>query len=321
MKTKMKFWLMGLGLFFMGLFIQINLQAQSGPWCNASGELHNQFQISYNPSNSMWVNEAERSIGYPITDITLQGYFRYGVTQEIDLTVIVPFKVLKTKGNNALAPHNASDFEQIFPYTYSSFGNISLIATRGSDPCGKVLTYAANLKVDLLTSSLSRYAGLRTGYGTWGVAPFISLGTSNGLFHVCVDGGVDFRFKGPDSANYANYFINGQFGVDYKDILSVTAQFGTYKGMITGERPERANDFTGLYPYDQYYSFWGVKILNEIDKDVGWGVSFRSYVQGHHITSDPVISVFFYFKGTGNSDKYGCDDRDKYDIHHSPWSY
>ncbi|WP_432671186.1 hypothetical protein [Flavobacterium sp. SM2513] len=176
------------------LLLSISFSYAQSPWTRAKGKTFLQvgatglFYDSYEFDGKKVENAGD------FTDITTQIYGEYGITNQLEALVIVPFKMVSVE--NALVPSSS----------LTGFGNVSLgLKYKLSDQRWKVssgIIYTAN------TIKKDAASGLSTGFNATTFLPYLAVGSSHDKWY---------------------YYGNVGYGLmtnDYSDYLKLTFEVG-----------------------------------------------------------------------------------------------
>ncbi len=178
---------------FLNVFFS-TIQAQ-GPWTKGKNKAYIQAGFSGIFYDKVRVNEKDVTLEADISDVTTQIYTEYGITNKLDISLIVPFKTITAKSKIG------SNQESI-----SGISNITLgLKYKFYDHDWKIsggIYFSGN------TSTANDLKGLRTGYGANTILPYVTAGSSQGKIY---------------------YFANIGYGYmsnEHTDFLKVGAEFG-----------------------------------------------------------------------------------------------
>ncbi|MEO5675291.1 MAG: hypothetical protein ABIQ74_11660, partial [Chitinophagales bacterium] len=142
-----------------------------GPWSQDKHHGYVQLSGTYIGYDHRYINNQNFSdIMHKVTDVTLQGYCEYGISNRFTLIANIPFKLQNIQPNNAI---DSSD-TRYYNGSLTGFGNISVSGKYRF--LNKKLVAAAHLRIDARSFAENQSIGLRTGYPEYGIAPSLSLG-------------------------------------------------------------------------------------------------------------------------------------------------
>ena len=181
-------------------FLQI-ATAQS-PWTKEKGKAYIQLGFSGIFYNQAQIDGEKVELNADYSDITLQVYSEYGITNKLEAQLILPYKTLEFKSTLSSASES-----------FSGIGNITLgLKYKLYDKKWKVST---GLFYSPKTGQFDNASGLSTGFNASTIVPYISVGSSKGKWY---------------------YFGNIGYGYmdnDYSDYFKFTAEVG-YKVIPKG---------------------------------------------------------------------------------------
>jgi Putative MetA-pathway of phenol degradation len=234
-------------LFLLILISQFSI-AQS-PWTKDKGKAYLQLGATSLIYNKIKFEGKQVDLNSNITDITTQFYSEYGITNNLETQVIIPFKIINVNPN-------LGDNQSL-----SGIGNVTLGL--------KYKFYDKNLKISgglfYSANSIAKDENkqLSTGFNSSTILPYVSIGSSSGKWY---------------------YFGNLGYGYmnnNYSDFLKISAEIGNEiieKGhlilvldnrIIVSKESAFINKASqwGSYYDRQSYSAVGFKFNYEFKKD------------------------------------------------------
>lgn len=178
--------------FLLFAFItQISL-AQS-PWTKEKGKGYVQIGATSLQYNKQQLDGKQVDLPVDISDITTQIYSEYGITNKLEIHLIVPFKFVKTTSKIVnIIPENS----------LSGLGNVTLgLKYKLYDSDWKIsggLQYSANS----ILKDASK--GLSTGFNAATILPYLSVGSSSGKWYYFGNLGYGYM-----NNNYSDFFKFG----------------------------------------------------------------------------------------------------------------
>ena len=246
MKNKLKFLTV-----FAFLFSAISF-AQS-PWVRGKNNAFLQLGLSGIFYNQVEYNGNTINTNADFSDITTQLYTEYGVSNKLDFIAIVPYKTISYQVNNTNIKQDLSGISNI------TIGFKYLI-------CDKKWKLSSGIYFSGNTTTYNDAIGLRTGFQSNTIMPYVSYGSSENKWY---------------------YFANLGYGYmsnDYSDFLKLGAEVG-YKFLknthlivnLDLRNPISDEDFytfdspnyaiTSSYLDRQQYLGAGLKLNHEFVKD------------------------------------------------------
>jgi hypothetical protein len=245
-------------VFFISSCISI-LNSQQA-WTRAKGSYYAQIGVSALSYNSL-LNKGEENIklNRDVSDLTIQGYLEYGITNKLTGTLILPFKVT-TVSNSTSVPFRdglLSSFSNITGgLTYNFFKKGGWVAS------GKAV-------VGLPTATNFESTGLRTGFDATLITPSALVGYGHGRLFTSGEIGYQFRTNNYSNRYMANFQIGRKFG-STENILAIlgleymnSEANGTYNdgnSIYTGLYLDRQSYFApvlkGGYKYNDHWMSW-----------------------------------------------------------------
>ncbi len=230
---------------------------EAGPWL--PGRKKGFAQIGYSGLyySSVFSPTGSESPSFRNTsDVTLQLYAEYGISQKWAIRGVLPYKLLKTDAstNRTANPVPAG--------TLNGIGNIGLGLKRAlSDGSVKL-----SVGVDALANTFTNNdrLGLRTGYEGFTVLPYLSVGSGGKRTYFFAEAGYGFMTQ-----NYSNFLkLNGELG--YRLIPNLWVA-GTLDFRLPAKNGPffntEAYQFTGTYLNDQMFLGAGLKAAYDIVPD------------------------------------------------------
>lgn len=239
------------------LFIQVT-QAQS-PWTRDKGKAY--VQAGYTGLfYSSYIIDGKKVEGQDkYSDMTIQAYGEYGITNKLEALVMLPYKIV---GRDSAASGN----QESLP----GFGNITLgFKYKIYDKNWKVsagITFNANsIIIDL-------NKGLSTGFNANTIIPFLSAGSSSGKWYYFANIGYGYMDN-----NYSDFF-KATFEVGYEIISKGHLMFVLDTRNIVKKESAFKNELSQWPSFldRQTYNAIGIKANYEYVKDK-LGANFAVY--------------------------------------------
>lgn len=244
-------------VFFSCLICSLPVFA-GGPWTKAKGSGYAQIGVSYLQYAELFGNITPRiPLRRQVTDMTLQGYLEYGITDKLTFIGILPFKYVKT-GDEVLESDYFYD-DRRFSDTLLPAGSLfgignARIGARYNFIKKKYLL-SGELNVENGSVAYQCSSALRTGYSAWTIEPSISFGRGWNKVYFFLDNA--FRYRTNDYSHETNHAIE----VGYKPFPKTWVAFRS-EGRISmkNKRTNNHDIHTGLSPNNQQYIGYGVKL-------------------------------------------------------------
>lgn len=261
-----------------------------GPWTQEKGQGYAQVSFSFIPAYSSLYSENGETINLnrEVSDQTLLGYVEYGLTPRLTITGEVPLKFVST-ADEVLS---GSDFQDniLESGSLNALGNISLALKHSL--IRKRLLLSGQLKIDAPTAANEAETGLRSGTDTWGITPSLILGGSSGRVYAFVESGVRFR-----SNNYSQEFLlGGEVGLSLLSRIWLIGVLDVRQSLDDGSHDNQNSEQTGLYPDNQEYVAFGLKLIAEINRRFGINFSSFGASGGNLVAKSPSNTIGVYLR-------------------------
>lgn len=270
--------------FFLLLLFSIPLFLMAGgPWISGKGKGYFQLSVTSLQYGELLDGFNNPNIGLKreVTDLTLQAYLEYGLTERLDLQLVLPFKILRT-GDELLDPVNDNYPEDtvaagsMHAFSNTFIGAKYLLGTGSYQISAKMLIGANSASYDSAT-------GLRSGYDAWMLTPSVSIGRGFGNFYFFTEAG--YRFK---SNSYSNDFLftaEAGYRFDWDEKIStwiILVLDGDIKTSL-GYYQDNRSLHTGLYVDGEGYVSPGIKINQKITESlyVNFGIYGALWAEDH----------------------------------------
>lgn len=233
-----------------GLFLLFQTSLAQSPWTREKGKVYAQLGFSGLFYNLVANNEGEKiKLNKDISDVTLQAYGEYGITNNLDILAILPYKTV------TVAP-KVGDSK-----SFSGIGNITLgLKYKVFNKNWKIST---GLQFSPKTSSFDVKSNLSTGFNASTILPFISAGSSSGKWYYF--GNLGYGYMDNKYSDYlkANAEVGYQIidkghliiALDSRNIISKEVAF------------EKDNKQWESHLDRQTYNAFGLKFNYEFAKD------------------------------------------------------
>jgi hypothetical protein len=237
-----------------------------GPWPRKKGSGYAQLSGTYLGYSKIFdANSDIVSLRRNMTDVTIQAYLEYGLTDRLLFTVNMPFKYVSSSETI-----NATDYFNDTVPAGSSFGLNTVLMGFKYTIINKKVLLAAGLNGEANVARYDSLSTIRTGPESFVIHPYLSTGTSFGKFFTQLDAGYRFRLNGYSdeidlayelgySWNQKTYFIINVRG-------RVSMQNGSYDNAVTTNNPFGRDIHTMIDPNNQTYVGYGLKFIQKIKK-------------------------------------------------------
>lgn len=237
-----------------------------GPWNFPAGSGYAQLGVSGINYDQMY-NGGDQSNPYQltrqVTDITLQGYLEYGLSERLNLLGILPFKFVSTGEELFPADPHLPAADTLPAESLAGPGNIS--AGLRYQILSSPITLAAKFTADANSISANEDAGLATGTDCWTFRPAIDLGFSGKRWYAFAETGIGFR------TNDYPHLLLGTAEVGYSFFNARTYAVAVFEMNLTLSADgdsiyPPSQGATGLYLSNQEFVSYGFKLLQSVGK-------------------------------------------------------
>jgi hypothetical protein len=220
-----------------------------------------------------------------VSDMTVMGYFEFGLNDRLTVIGYVPYKIVKTSED--INP-NGEFADTLMAGSLSGFGNPAL-AVKFSLIRGKMLL-SGQVRIDAQVFARERSAGLRTGYFAQSFIPSLIVGGGTSRFYAFAEAGVRFRSNG-----YSDDFVaNMEAGYSFFGKLWLAGAGDILQTISGGNRPVDGSEQTGLYADEQEYITYGIKLIYEISPKWGINGSIFSAGGGNLVPKTAPVTIGLY---------------------------
>lgn len=260
----------------------------AGGWNREKGKGYAQLGGNYIGYTSLFANGSETlQLPFSVTDITLQGYAEYGVTNKLTVIGWLPVKFtqnsLRTDTVIATLPQSSG--------TLNAVGNIGLAARYNLARSG-IFVLAAQVKVDLPTAKYQPESGLRSGYDGFGIAPSLQAGAGGNRWYASAELGTNLR------TNSYSTQIFGSLEGGYKVAkpLYLGAVIELLNSLENGDYVDGNTINTGFYLNNQEYVSFGLKASIKVVKGFGVNVWGFGAFSGSLVAQAPSVGGAVYYE-------------------------
>ncbi len=263
--------------------------AQS-PWTPEKGGGYMQLSMTTIPEyNTLFAGEGEEfTTNRNLSDITVQYYLEYGLTDKDALMFNLPLKLMSS---GELAENPTLPIVLVGEGDFSSLGNIGLGYKRNIIEKNYLLS--AQLMIELPTSSFDATTGLSSGLDALSVIPRINVGKSYESFYFYGSLGAAIR-----NNDYSHgLLVNAEIGFEPLPKLNAALVLDILSSFENGNPVIDARQLqTGFYVNDQEYVAFGLKFSYGLTEQVGLNLGLYGAGAGNLVAASPSINFGAYFK-------------------------
>lgn len=250
-----------------------------GPWVQEKHHAYFQLSGAYIGYDHIYINKQNfLDLRHDVTDITLQAYGEYGISNHFTLIANIPFKIQNIQPQSTID----STYHPYYNGSLTGFGNISIAGKYQF--LNKKFVAATQLRIDVGSNVQDPSTGLRTGYPEYGITPSVSAGKGGDKQFAYAETGVTIR-----GGNYGNQF-NAKAEGGYK--ISKTYFIGVIDFAILLSDPAETLlpdpfKYTALYNDAQSFTAFGLKINQEVGKHLMFNLAVYGAVGGSYVAASP----------------------------------
>ncbi len=215
-------------------------------WTKEKGKFYAQIGASYLTYNQLLNGETSTKswtkLNADFTDMTVQAYGEYGVTNRITLSAQLPFRLLSSK--NVIQPNTISEG------SLTALGNIQAAVT-GNFYNKDGIVISGKVNVGLPTAKFDAKTGLRSGFDATSVEPSILVGYGHAKFFASGEAGYVLRNNNYSNRTHVAAQIGKFFGKNKK--LMGIFNIELLKSGSDGTYDDGTSIKTGLYLDEQSY--------------------------------------------------------------------
>jgi hypothetical protein len=237
-----------------------------GPWPRAKGSGYAQLSGTYIGYSKIFdANSDIVSLRRSMTDVTIQTYVEYGITDKLTFTANLPFKYASSSDNV-----NATDYfaDTLKPATL--FGLNTVLMGLKYNVVGKKFLLTVGLNTEMNVGRSDSITSIRTGPSTFVFHPYLSTGTSFGKFYTQLEAGYRIRLNGYSHEVDLGYELGYSWNEKTYFILNVrgrvSMQNGSFDNNVTPDHPYGRDIHTMIDPNNQTYLGYGLKFIQKIKK-------------------------------------------------------
>lgn len=219
-------------------------------WTKEKGAYYTQLGGSFLRSNRLLNGLADPlPLNRDITDITVQFYGEYGITNKITVSGQIPFKLLNAA--------NTVGVEGVQDGSLSAFSNIQTAVTaRLYNKNGYVVS--AKTGLSLPTAKFQEKTGLRSGFDALSISPSLLAGLGHAKFFTSAEVGYVVRNNGYSNRVFATWQIGKYVGKQKKLLPILSLDY--MKSLSGGTFNDESGATTGMYLNAQSYLSPGLKL-------------------------------------------------------------
>lgn len=218
-------------------------------WTKEKGKFYSQIGASFLSYNQLLNGTSDpTNLNASFSDMTLQAYGEYGLTNRLTLMGQLPIRILSVK--DVKAPNTVTEG------SLTSLGNVQAALTGNFyNKNGVVVSAKANF--GLPTAKFVSTTGLRTGFDAFSVEPSLLFGFGHAKFFASGEFGYVVRTNGYSNRIHAAGQIGKFFGKNKK--LLAILNIEVMKSGDDGTYNDGTSALTGLYLDKQSYLSPGLK--------------------------------------------------------------
>ncbi|MBW6481935.1 MAG: transporter [Vicingaceae bacterium] len=265
--------------FLLLITLVFNVKAQS-PWTKEKGKAYIQLGASGIFFNKARINGDKVTLGEDFSDITIQAYTEYGITNKLEAQAVLPYKFLYSKNKASSATNN-----------YNNLGNITLgLKYLLSNKKWKL---SAGVQYSPKTSSYDNNSGFSTGFNAHTVLPYITIGSSKGKWYYF--GNIGYGYLNNNYSDYLRLVLEA--GYKFSEKGHVIFAVDT-RNIINKEAAFLSDNKQSIFYLDQqnYYGV-GLKVNYEFKKDkFGINSSVFGGIDNDNVALAPSFNFGVYVK-------------------------
>jgi len=261
-----------------------------GPW--TPGKKHGFLQIQTTfpagPYNQLYISNGDNlELNRGVTDITIQAFLEYGISEKFSLVTALPYKFVSTNNDINLD----SELPLLPEGSLNGLGNYEL--TLKYQFLNKSFISAVSIKAEFNTGLQDLEKGLATGYDASGYSLYWHIGRSfESRFYSFFESGYTLR--------------TNDFSDDYRLLLEAGYRSGNNFWMAVvfdfkqstrnGNYDDLNLQQTGLYTNNQEYFAFGLKTSYELKNKMGFSASTYGAFSGNYVAYSATFNIGIYKK-------------------------
>ncbi len=278
------------------LFLSIpSLFAQSA-WLRSEGETYLQFSSTgiFNYDSQFFDGTEEYKLHTSGSDLTLNLYAEYGLSDNTTLVASLPYKFLHFEETNNIDPIFDDANNQFVQYAKGGslnglsnmeIGIRQMISEKKINIAGQLVVMANSIKVD-------SDKGLRTGYDAMIVKPSIAIGYGKSAYFSQAH--LEYEYFNNSYSDRLNGYIES--GIKFKDQLWVIGYIDAVISLKNGELSEIPEVWAGLFLNNQEYIGIGLKLIYELKEDIGITFNPGTAISANHLPKAPALTIGAFAK-------------------------
>ena len=227
-----------------------SLSYGQSPWTKEKGKAYIQLGFSGIFYNQAQIDGEKVELSADYSDITLQVYSEYGITNELEAQLILPYKSVGFESTI----NNESE-------SFSGIGNITLgLKYKLYDKNWKI---SSGVQYSPRMSAFDEASGLSTGFNASTIVPYISAGTSKGKWYYF--GNIGYGYMDNDYSDYFKFTSEVGYNIIPKGHIML---FLDTRNIVSKENAfDNDSKQWPSYIDRQTYNTFGVKLNYEFNKD------------------------------------------------------
>lgn len=275
--------------------ITVQLSYSQSAWTKQKNEGYFQFQFNTIPKYDEVFQESGDQSLFPDreqTQMSLNLYGEYGISDQTTLIGHIPLKMMKSGELNNNIAWELIDVPYLPPEkTLVALGNIELGVRQ--QLYSKSFVLAAQLNMEINTSSHDKESGVRTGYDAYSFTPTLNIGKGWDKSYIQGFTGATLRTN--------DYFQSLRVGVEYGyKVHQNLWAIGFIDGLITvdeGSRTDLTSDrWTYVYVNDQEYIAYGLKLNYSHNDKYGLNFGFGGAFSAKRVAKKPSLALGIFSK-------------------------
>lgn len=239
----------------------------AGPWPRPKGGGYAQLSATYIGYDKIFgPNSDVVDLRRRMTDVTIQAYVEYGLTDRLTFSTNLPLKYVASSGDV-----NPTDFFSDTLPSGDAVGLNSVMMGFKYNIINKKVLFTAGLNGEANVALYDSVSTIRTGPRTFVIHPYLSAGTTFGkYFYTQLEAGYRVRLNGYSDDIDLGYELGYSWNQKTYFILAVRGRIstlnGSYDNDVTTENPFGRDIHTNIDPNNQQYIGYGLKFIQKIKK-------------------------------------------------------
>lgn len=271
--------------FYTGLFIIFYTTVFSqGPWTQGKNKAYVQAGFSAIFYDKIRIDDKNVTLNTNLSDITTQLYSEYGITNNLDISLIVPFKTITAKLKDGSKTESLSGFSNVtIGLKYKIYDHKWKISSG--------LFFSSN------SVTSNETIALRTGYGATIFLPYLSIGLSKNKIYYFANFGYGYMTN-----QYTDFIkIGGEVGYKFLNKTHIILNIDLKKAMKAEQYFDSTENAqyktTALYNDKQEFYGIGVKLNHEFINDkFGINIGAIGAFYLNNLPAAPSINTGIYYK-------------------------